>query len=254
MRRSLAGNFEASSGGDGGADAAVAAADAASRLSEQELRMMLDVALKLAAENKITDRNVWSLPLLDHLPDMVQRAAPDAPEPAAADAGGGGGGGGTTYFTRISGGLDAGVQIYARRVDATWKAAMVIGSLDTGTAQDGAPPEGVPVDVGSCGAPRRLPAAPSHAGSAPTPRPSPHFAPPLAGEEGADGSQGAGEPKRRRRGGAHEPREDDTLADAAALKMKALDSSFVVDPLFHHMSQLFDEDGAQGARGAGRGP
>jgi hypothetical protein len=29
--------------------------------------------------------------------------------------------------------------------------------------------------------------------------------------------------------------------------MKAQDSSFVVDPLFHHMSQLFDEDGAQGA-------
>jgi hypothetical protein len=108
MRKSLAGSFEAADGG--------AAANAA-RLDDAELQTMLDLALKLAAENKITDRNVWSLALIDHLPEMVHSAAPVAAAAAAPDCGG------TNYFTRISGGLDAGVQIYARRVDATWKQA-----------------------------------------------------------------------------------------------------------------------------------
>lgn len=67
------------------------------------------------------------------------------------------------------------------------------------------------------------------------------------GSQDPDGSQEQGaDAKKRRRGGA-EPREDDTLADAAQLRAKQLDSSFLVDPLFHHMSQIFDEDGAQGA-------
>jgi hypothetical protein len=117
MRRSLAGAFGEGEGGGGGGGAA--ARRHAGGLSEEELRTMLDLALKLAAENKITDRNVWALPLIDHLPDMVQHAAPEA-----ADGGGDGGGAGGNYFTRISGGLDAGVQIYSKRVDATWKLAL----------------------------------------------------------------------------------------------------------------------------------
>ncbi|GBF88554.1 condensin complex subunit 2 [Raphidocelis subcapitata] len=205
MRKSLAGSFEAAGGG--------AAAHAAAHLSDAELQTMLDLALKLAAENKITDRNVWSLPLIDHLPDMVHSAAPVAAAAAAAAADGGG----TNYFTRISGGLDAGVQIYARRVDATWKQAY-------------AQLHGAPImEDGS--------------------------------QEAGDGSQDAGAPaegaRRRRRGAAPEPREDDTLADAASLRAKPLDTAFVVDPLFHHMSQLFDEDGAAGMlllnHGVGRG-
>ncbi|KAI8477446.1 MAG: condensin complex subunit 2-domain-containing protein [Monoraphidium minutum] len=195
MRKSLAGTFDATAAG--------AAAAGAECLSESELRLMLDMALKLAAENKINDRNVWSLPLIDHLPDMVQRAAPP---PAGGGGGEGeGGGGGGNYFTRISGGLDAGVQIYARRVDATWKLAY--------SQLHGAPQ----IDA--------------------------------SGSQDADGSQdagaAAGDAKRRRRGGA-EPREDDTLADAASLRARQGDSSFMVDPLFHRMSQIFDEDGAAG--------
>ena len=109
MRKSLAGNFDASAGSEPGPGGGAGGAGRPSVvLSESELRTMLDLALKLAAENKITDRNVWSLPLIDHLPDMVGAA-----------------GGGGNYFTRISGGLDAGVQIYARRVDATWKMVLL---------------------------------------------------------------------------------------------------------------------------------
>lgn len=109
MRKSLAGKFDASAGG-------AAAPSKSLHMSEAELREMLDLSLKLAAENKITDRNVWSLPLIDHLPDMVMRVARE-------DAEGSGSNGGGNYFAKISGGLDAGVQIYARRVDATWKMA-----------------------------------------------------------------------------------------------------------------------------------
>jgi hypothetical protein len=247
MSKSLAGNFDASY-----ADAAAAAA-AAARLSESELRTMLDLALKLAAENKITDRNVWSLPLIDHLPDMVHQAAPD---PAAADAAAASAdGGGTNYFTRISGGLDAGVQIYAKRVDATWK--LVYAQLHGGPQLDD---EGEGVGGGrqggrggamGCGRAGRGGAV--CATNQPTPmQPTlPLFAPPTPTHpdgQAADGSQDPGaaqDGKRRRRGGA-EPREDDTLAEAAALRMKQLDGSFAVDPLFHRMSQIFDEDGAAG--------
>lgn len=140
MRKSLAGAFE---GADApAAAAAAAAAPDAARMTDAELRTMLDLALKLAAENKITDRNVWALPLIDHLPDLVQRAAPNAPGGAGAP-GAPGDAGNTNYFTRISGGLDAGVQIYARRVDATWK--LVFSQLHGGPVlDDGGCPGGAP--------------------------------------------------------------------------------------------------------------
>lgn len=80
-----------------------------------------------------------------------------------------------------------------------------------------------------------------------SPQTPPPFSPP--GAQAPDGSQegGADAPRRRARRGGAEPREDDTLAAPDALRMKALDGSFMVDPLFHRMSQIFDEDGAQGA-------
>jgi hypothetical protein len=139
MRRSLAGNFEALAN----------APAAAARLSEPELKTMLDMALKLAAENKITDRNVWSLPLIDFLPDMVQHAP--AGDEASADAGGEPGGP-TNYFTRISGGLDAGVTIYAKRVDATFKLVMTTLSQTAAGFTGGA--EGARQAVGGWGARR----------------------------------------------------------------------------------------------------
>jgi hypothetical protein len=273
MRKSLAGEFggPAASGGAGEGPAL--------RLSESELRTMLDLALKLAAENKINDRNMWSLPLIDHLPDMVQRAAPD---PATGGAGEGGAGG--NYFSRISGGLDAGVQIYARRVDATWKqtlltlrgAPQVDGKEGEGMLCRGGPGELGPAlhsSAESCiskaggklvrGMQRqsRRHSAGDQADAVsaslnlhqPATNPAPLLDSVVSGDsQDPEGSQDAGaagaDAKRRRRGGA-EPREDDTLAEARQLCRKQEDSSFAVDPLFHHMSQIFDEDGAQGGWG-----
>lgn len=80
-------------------------------LSVLELNDLLDMSLKLAAENKINDRNVWVLPLIDHLPEIVKREAELN----------------NFNFQKMSSGLDAGVTIYSRRVEATWKQAY--GSL-----------------------------------------------------------------------------------------------------------------------------
>jgi condensin complex subunit 2 len=70
---------------------------------------MFEQCIKLAAENKITDKNVWQLDLIQHLPSIVQ----------AGQAGGLRGGG--FNFQKMSGGLDAGVTIYSKRVDTTYK-------------------------------------------------------------------------------------------------------------------------------------
>lgn len=41
-------------------------------LDEGQLRALFDNCLKLASENKITAKNTWDLPLIDHLSDLVQ--------------------------------------------------------------------------------------------------------------------------------------------------------------------------------------
>ena len=37
-----------------------------------QIRALFDNCLKLASENKITAKNTWDLPLIDHLSDLVQ--------------------------------------------------------------------------------------------------------------------------------------------------------------------------------------
>ena len=41
-----------------------------------QIRALFDNCLKLASENKITAKNTWDLPLIDHLSDLVQVMAP----------------------------------------------------------------------------------------------------------------------------------------------------------------------------------
>ena len=53
-----------------------------------QIRALFDNCLKLASENKITAKNTWDLPLIDHLSDLVQvlalhpEHAPGAMSPA----------------------------------------------------------------------------------------------------------------------------------------------------------------------------
>lgn len=73
-------------------------------LSSGELKMMLGQCLKMASENKITAKNTWGLPLIEHLEDLIrddQNAS-----------------GRNTNFQKASVTLDAGVKIYSYRVDS----------------------------------------------------------------------------------------------------------------------------------------
>jgi hypothetical protein len=72
-------------------------------LSSDALNALFEHCIKLAAENKITDRNVWQLDLISHLPELV--VAGQATRTAAG-----------FNFQKLSGGLDAGVTIYSKRV------------------------------------------------------------------------------------------------------------------------------------------
>ena len=79
-------------------------AAAAPALAAGELKQLLGQCLKMASENKITGRNTWGLPLIEHLDDLIR-----------ADVARGGG---TANFQRASVTLDAGVKIYSTRVDS----------------------------------------------------------------------------------------------------------------------------------------
>ena len=59
--------------------------------------------IKLASENKISTRNTWSLNLIDHISDLVKPSYEEGRQ---------------TNFQRASCTLDAGVKIYAYRVDS----------------------------------------------------------------------------------------------------------------------------------------
>lgn len=59
--------------------------------------------IKLASENKISTKNTWSLNLIDHISDLVKPSTEEGRQ---------------TNFQRASCTLDAGVKIYAYRVDS----------------------------------------------------------------------------------------------------------------------------------------
>lgn len=82
------------------------------RLTEEACNALLEQCLKLATENKITERNAWQLNLITHLPDIVGGPA----RGGSGSRGGGRGGAGAVSssaaagfnFQKMSGGLDAG--------------------------------------------------------------------------------------------------------------------------------------------------
>lgn len=85
--------------------------------------------IKLAAENKISQKNTWSLTLIDHMSDLVKPAEE----------------GRTTNFQHASCTLDAGIKIYAYRVDSVHSEAFkVLGGLSrtAGAAEEDEPDGG----------------------------------------------------------------------------------------------------------------
>ncbi|KAK9791389.1 hypothetical protein WJX73_000928 [Symbiochloris irregularis] len=160
--------------------------------------------LKLASENKITSRNTWALPLIDHISDLVQPSGEEA----------------ATNFQRASVTLDAGVTIYAHRVDSVHVDMFrVLGGLSRGGNQQNTGDESQAPDQGDGDA-----------------------------DDSSPSKQGGTNHKSKK--AAHQLQDTDpnsTLeANLEALNAKKLDLAFAVDPLFHRTSAQFDAGGAKG--------
>ena len=161
-------------------------------LSADAVLNLYSNCIKLASENKINAKNTWSLALIDHISEIVRDSKDED---------------GQTNFQKSSCTLDAGVKIYASRVDSfhneTFK---MLGGMNKVTQNE------EDEDAESAGA--------------------------KGDGQGLDGEEGA--PKKR----AHRPVQ--TLEAPEAHTLKALDDAVAVDPLFQKTSALFDEGGASG--------
>ena len=160
-------------------------------LSAEGVLNLYSNCIKLASENKINAKNTWSLALIDHISEIVRDSKDED---------------GQTNFQKSSCTLDAGVKIYASRVDSfhneTFK---MLGGMNKVTQNE---------DEEDCAGAK-------------------------GDGQGLDGD-GEGAPKKR----AHRP--VNTLEAPEAHTLKALEDTVAVDPLFQKTSALFDEGGASG--------
>eukprot|EP00697_Spironema_sp_BW2_P008355 gnl/Spiro4/22936_TR11319_c0_g1_i1.p1 gnl/Spiro4/22936_TR11319_c0_g1~~gnl/Spiro4/22936_TR11319_c0_g1_i1.p1 ORF type:complete len:746 (+),score=147.08 gnl/Spiro4/22936_TR11319_c0_g1_i1:66-2240(+) len=84
------------------------------KLSNEQLAELYSSCIKMSADNKINQKNVWSLSLIDYMGEQVE---------------------GNTDFTLASCTLDASVKIYATRVDSVHAELLrVLGGLTRGAA------------------------------------------------------------------------------------------------------------------------
>ena len=177
--------------------------------------------LKLASENKITAKNTWALPLIDHMADLVAGGGPGG-------AGGPGGEGDGTDFQRASLTLAAGVSIYAHRVDAVHGDVFrILGGL------------GRPAGEGVGGKEDGGNGAGGEDGED------------EAGDDGDDAGGDANARRGRRGKGAAASDPAATLASREDITAPQFDLAFAVDPLFQRTAAQFDEGGAGGLLLAG---
>ncbi|EPS60912.1 hypothetical protein M569_13888 [Genlisea aurea] len=85
-------------------------------LGKDQILELFHNCIKLASENKITQKNTWELNLIDHLCEIVKVEEEDDAE---------------TNFQKASCTLEAGVKIYSLRVDSTYSEAYkVLGGIN----------------------------------------------------------------------------------------------------------------------------
>jgi len=163
------------------------------KLSADAVLNLYTNCIKLASENKINAKNTWSLALIDHISDIVKNEKDEDNQ---------------TNFQKASCTLEAGVKIYASRVDSfhteTFK---MLGGMNKVSANgEGDERQGL--------------------------------------GDGAEGSElpddGENAKNKKRRATVN------TLELPEAHSLKQLDETIVVDPLFQKTSAMFDEGGASG--------
>ena len=166
-------------------------------LSAESVLNLYSNCIKLASENKINAKNTWSLALIDHISEIVRDSKDED---------------GQTNFQKSSCTLDAGVKIYASRVDSfhneTFK--MLGGMNKVATVEEGEEEEGGGFETA---------------------------------KGDGEGLDGEGAPLTRKKRSA---RAVATLEPPDAHTVARVDEANVVDPLFQKTSALFDEGGASG--------
>ena len=167
-------------------------------LSAESVLNLYSNCIKLASENKINAKNTWSLALIDHISEIVRDSKDED---------------GQTNFQKSSCTLDAGVKIYASRVDSfhneTFK--MLGGMNKVATVEEGEEEEGGGFETAK------------------------------GDGEGLDNPEGAPLVRKKR-----SARAVATLEPPDAHTVARVDEANVVDPLFQKTSALFDEGGASG--------
>jgi len=165
------------------------------KLSAEAVLNLYTNCIKLASENKINAKNTWSLALIDHISDIVKNEKDEDNQ---------------TNFQKASCTLEAGVKIYASRVDSfhseTFKMLGGMNKVSVAGEDEGDGRQGM--------------------------------------GDGAEGSElpedGDAAKAKKRRATVN------TLEMPEAHSLKQLDETLVVDPLFQKTSAMFDEGGASG--------
>lgn len=166
-------------------------------------------SVRLAAENKITSKNTWSLHLIDHLSDVVKVEQADSGNP---------------NFQQASMALQTGVQIYCSRVDNAHAQAHRMLSGLYGTLQQQEDDE----------------ADDEHTDCANNEESN-------ADRTSDDRKQSASRKKgKRRRNDTSFSDNSSTLEDPSHHTLTSLSNGSCIDPIFHKAAKQLDEDGAHG--------
>ncbi|OVA03419.1 Condensin complex subunit 2/barren [Macleaya cordata] len=160
--------------------------------SKQQISELFQNCIKLASENKINQKNTWELNLIDHLSELIKvEAEEDDVE---------------TNFQKASCTLEAGVKIYALRVDSVHSEAYkVLGGINRAGREDAET-----IVDGEC----------------------------INNEQ----DEGRIKKEQERKMSPISTLE----SSFEALNVKKFDVAFAVDPLYHQTSAQFDEGGAKG--------
>ncbi|KAK9084788.1 hypothetical protein Sjap_025199 [Stephania japonica] len=159
--------------------------------SRSQIVELFQNCIKLASENKINQKNTWELGLIDHLSEIIKAEAEDDEE---------------TNFQKASCTLEAGVKIYALRVDSVYSEAYkVLGGINRAGRED---EQEATVEDGNND---------------------------IVKDDG-----------RAKKDADKKISPLSTLDSFEGLNVKKFDVAFAVDPLYHQTTAQFDEGGAKG--------
>lgn len=232
-------------GSRGGGDVSVEDADFAApstgaAMSSSALSSMYTSVLKLSAENKITAKNSWSIPLIDHMSRIISEDGDRENRPPAVSSTSAGGkapalgaplsrteqhaaDAAFTNFAKASCALDASVRIWSCRVDDVYSSSFRV--LENLSRSD----------------------APTAASSSDAPEEEEDD----AGEDAPTGAKRA--PKAKKAASASLGEDGPINVGAATLEsnpsaitLEHIEAACEVDPVFHKLSSSFDEAGVSG--------